>query len=294
MSLLSTLAPVAGDLSRVDGLIRSRLDSDVALVRQGTAQGQVTATFELAPGHPVFALLAENGIDASETLILRRVQGADGRSRAFIDDIAVSVQLLRQVGQALVELHGQHDERALIDPSGHRDLVDAYGGLSGEARQVGDAYEAWQQAESERARHESEIAATLATCHAFPGRLLIFFQPHGYGPLRTMRRELVAAFAGQLGLPLLQADPGGAGLAGAEQDHILRLLVREAWLLGAVLWRLLAHGLAGDIGRQNSLVVGAAVATPFLILPVVHVGTAAGIAAGYLLPAAAALVVGPG
>jgi DNA repair protein RecN (Recombination protein N) len=112
---------------------------DAALVRQGAAQGQVTATFELASGHPVFALLAGNGIDASETLILRRVQGADGRSRAFIDDVAVSVQLLRQVGQALVELHGQHDERALIDPSGHRDLVDAFGGLSGAARRVGDA-----------------------------------------------------------------------------------------------------------------------------------------------------------
>ena len=70
-------------------------------------------------------------------LILRRVQGADGRTRAFINDISVSVQLLRQVGQALVEIHGQHDDRALIDPSGHRDLVDAFGGLSGEARARG-------------------------------------------------------------------------------------------------------------------------------------------------------------
>ena len=72
---------------------------DVSLVRRGAAQGQVTATFELDPSHPVFALLAENGIEAEATLImLRRVQGADGRSRAFLNDISVSVQLLRQVG----------------------------------------------------------------------------------------------------------------------------------------------------------------------------------------------------
>ena len=82
---------------------------DASLVRRGAVQGQVTAVFDLAQDLPVFALLAENGIDADDTLILRRVQGADGRSRAFINDIVVSVQLLRQVGQALVEIHGvQH------------------------------------------------------------------------------------------------------------------------------------------------------------------------------------------
>jgi len=73
---------------------------DASLVRRGAAQGQVTASFDLDPSHPVFALLAANGIEGEDTLILRRVQGADGRSRAFINDIGVSVQLLRQVGQA--------------------------------------------------------------------------------------------------------------------------------------------------------------------------------------------------
>ena len=96
---------------------------DAALVRRGANQGQVTAIFALPGNHPVLALLAANGIEPEATLILRRVQGADGRSRAFINDTSVSVQLLREVGQALVEIHGQHDDRALIDPSGHRDLV---------------------------------------------------------------------------------------------------------------------------------------------------------------------------
>ena len=95
----------------------------------------MTATFEPAPDHPVLRLLAENGLEADGTLILRRIQSADGRTRAFINDVAVGVQLLREVGQALVEIHGQHDDSALIDPSGHRDLVDAFGGLYGEAKQ---------------------------------------------------------------------------------------------------------------------------------------------------------------
>ncbi|MET0870629.1 MAG: DNA repair protein RecN [Methyloceanibacter sp.] len=135
---------------------------DAALVRRGANQGQVTAIFALPGNHPVLALLAANGIEPEATLILRRVQGADGRSRAFINDTSVSVQLLREVGQALVEIHGQHDDRALIDPSGHRDLVDAFGALSGDVARAAEAYDAWQSAEAERSRHESDIAASLA------------------------------------------------------------------------------------------------------------------------------------
>ena len=133
---------------------------DASLVRRGASQGQVTAIFALDRNHPVGTLLAANGIEPEATLILRRVQGADGRSRAFINDTNVGVQLLRQVGQALVEIHGQHDDRALIDPSGHRDLIDAFGGLTGEAGRLAEAYEAWQQAEADRARHEGDIAAS--------------------------------------------------------------------------------------------------------------------------------------
>jgi DNA repair protein RecN (Recombination protein N) len=135
---------------------------DAALVRRGASQGQVTAIFALRGNHPVLALLAANGIEPEATLILRRVQGADGRSRAFINDTSVSVQLLREVGRALVEIHGQHDDRALIDPSGHRDLVDAFGGLNGDAERAAEAYDSWQRAEAERSRHENDIAASLA------------------------------------------------------------------------------------------------------------------------------------
>ncbi len=135
---------------------------DASLVRRRAAQGQVTASFEPEPGHPVFRLLAENGLESDGALILRRMQSADGRSRAYVNDIAVSVQLLRDIGQAMVEIHGQHDDRALIDPSGHRDLVDAYAGLNGEVAKVAEAWAAWKAAEQDLARHTEDIAAAAA------------------------------------------------------------------------------------------------------------------------------------
>src|ERR1700685_940121 len=102
---------------------------DAGLVGHGVEQGQVTATFDVPKGHPAAALLAENGLEDTGEMILRRVQLADGRTRAFINDQAISVQTLKAVGSALVEIHGQHDERALVDASTHRRLLDAFSGL---------------------------------------------------------------------------------------------------------------------------------------------------------------------
>ncbi|EAQ36054.1 DNA repair protein RecN [Nitrobacter sp. Nb-311A] len=102
---------------------------DAGLVRHGAEQGQVTATFDVPKSHPACAILAANGVDSAGEMILRRVQLADGRTRAFINDQAISVQTLRAVGATLVEIHGQHDERALVDASTHRRLLDAFAGL---------------------------------------------------------------------------------------------------------------------------------------------------------------------
>jgi DNA repair protein RecN (Recombination protein N) len=107
---------------------------DAGLVRHGAEQGQVTAVFDVPKGHPASAILSDNGLDdvSSENsgeMILRRVQLADGRTRAFINDQSISVQTLKAVGSALVEIHGQHDERALVDASTHRQLLDAFAGL---------------------------------------------------------------------------------------------------------------------------------------------------------------------
>src|SRR5947208_1480228 len=107
---------------------------DAGLVRNGAEQGQVTAVFDVPKGHPAAAILSDNGLDDTSPadsceMILRRVQLGDGRTRAFINDQAISVQTLKAVGTALVEIHGQHDERALVDASTHRRLLDAFAGL---------------------------------------------------------------------------------------------------------------------------------------------------------------------
>src|SRR5262249_9361078 len=104
-----------------------------APVRKGDEQGQVTAAFELPSDHPVRVLMAENDIPAEDELILRRVQFADGRTRAFVNDQPLSAQALKALGTALVEIHGQHDERALVDTSAHRRLLEAFGALDGKA-----------------------------------------------------------------------------------------------------------------------------------------------------------------
>jgi DNA repair protein RecN (Recombination protein N) len=142
---------------------------EAALVREGAEQGQVIAAFELAKSHPARRLLADNdliaGPAAEDELIVRRVQFADGRTRAFINDQPVSVQVLRALGSALVEIHGQHDDRAFVEAATHRALLDAFGGLEDAAAEVRSLWEqrrareaavAAHRADVERARREAE------------------------------------------------------------------------------------------------------------------------------------------
>ena len=130
---------------------------DQALVRQGLEQGQVTAVFDVPRNHPTRGLLAANDIPAEDELILRRVQLADGRTRAFVNDQPVSVQVLRELGSALVEIHGQHDERALVDAATHRRLLDAFGGLEEKAAGVEVLWEARRQAQAAAQTHRAEV-----------------------------------------------------------------------------------------------------------------------------------------
>lgn len=99
------------------------------LVRAGAEQGEVIAEFDLAPGHPAHAVLRDAGIEAEDgELILRRVNSRDGRKTAWVNDRRVSGDVLRQLSDTLVELHGQHDDRGLLNPRGHRSLLDQFGG----------------------------------------------------------------------------------------------------------------------------------------------------------------------
>src|SRR5689334_15282541 len=151
---------------------------DATLVRHGAEQGQVTASFDVPKNHPAAKILADNGLEDSGEMILRRVQLADGRTRAFINDQSISVQTLKAVGASLVEIHGQHDERALVDASTHRQLLDAFAGQEKdvaalealwEIRRTANADLDGHRAGMERAareadylRHASQALQTLA------------------------------------------------------------------------------------------------------------------------------------
>ena len=132
--------------------------ADSALVRQGSAQAQVTASFAApAAATPLGALLADNDItlEPGEPLLVRRTLKADGGSRAFLNDQPCSAALLREVGTHLVEIHGQHDDRGLLAPAGHRALLDAF--ARADTGAVAAAHGAWRAAETKLAAARSAL-----------------------------------------------------------------------------------------------------------------------------------------
>jgi DNA repair protein RecN (Recombination protein N) len=124
---------------------------DAGLVRAGATQAVVSAVFDLPPRHALRARLAEQGIEADAELILRRVLGADGRSRAFVNDQPAAIGLLREIGREVIEVQGQFEQRGLIDPGTHRGLLDDFGGPELAARRDETA-NAWQRWRSVAAR----------------------------------------------------------------------------------------------------------------------------------------------
>jgi DNA repair protein RecN (Recombination protein N) len=136
--------------------------ADTNLVRAGTDRAMVSAMFELVDPAPVLAILNDNeiAIDQGEPLIVRRQVKADGGSRAFINDQPVSAALLRELGSHLVEIHGQHDDRGLLNPRGHRDLLDSFGGYS--VGEVASAFSSWREAEAQYEKAVAAIESALA------------------------------------------------------------------------------------------------------------------------------------
>jgi len=127
-------------------------------VRPGAAAGAATAVFDPPPDHPARVLLAEQAIPAEGEVVLRRSLAADGKSRAFVNDEAVGVGLLKQLGGLLLEVHGQSDDRGLYDAATHRGLLDSYGGLEALAREVAAAHAEWDAAARALATLEAEAA----------------------------------------------------------------------------------------------------------------------------------------
>jgi len=137
--------------------------ADRSLVRAGAKQGTVSASFQLdMDAEAILTLLDEHGIDADEALLLRRTINQDGRSRAFINDQPVGTALLKRLGEHLVEVHGQHDQQGLLDPSTQRRLVDAFGKLGPDLGKVRQAFGDWRGAEEayETIKDEVTKAAT--------------------------------------------------------------------------------------------------------------------------------------
>lgn len=133
--------------------------ADRALVRDGAEKGQVTASFDIEPDARLRARLDEAGLTEHSPLILRRQITKDGRSKAWINDMPVSQSLLADVGARLIEIHGQHDDRALLDPSGHRALLDQFGGYTAELDAYRSTFGAYETAQAVLQDAEEALAA---------------------------------------------------------------------------------------------------------------------------------------
>ncbi|MGK7865969.1 DNA repair protein RecN [Falsiroseomonas sp. E2-1-a20] len=133
--------------------------AESGLVRSGQSQASVAAAFAPVDAHPARALLAEQGIEAEDEIVLRRIVTADGRSRAFVNDQPVGLALMRRLGALLVEVQGQHDQVGLTDPANHAGLLDASGGLDTLRNASALAHRAWREAERALAEARERIAA---------------------------------------------------------------------------------------------------------------------------------------
>jgi DNA repair protein RecN (Recombination protein N) len=213
------------------------------LVRAGAAQGEVTATFDLALGHPALAVLAEAGIAAEDGgLILRRTVTADGRKTAYVNDRRTGGELLRALADTLVELHGQQDDRGLLDPRGHRALLDAFAGAGEAVGAVRAAARAVSEARRALAAAEAAVAAAAAEedwlRHAVAELGRLAPEPGEEAALDTRRRAMQQA--------LRVREDVSRALAALTQDGAEGLIADAARRLGQAADRA-ADALGGQL-----------------------------------------------
>ncbi|MDP7152052.1 MAG: DNA repair protein RecN [Paracoccaceae bacterium] len=193
------------------------------LVRKGASQGEVTAEFDLPVNHPARAVLAEAGIACDDTLILRRVNTVEGRKTAWVNDRRCSGEVLRALSETLIELHGQHDDRGLLNPRHHRSLLDAFAGLDRQVAQVREAWRALSQQSAALEALQAEIAEAKAEeeflRHSVSELTALDPQPGEDEALDTQRRlmqsaerirEDIARAAGALGIDGAEGSMGDA------------------------------------------------------------------------------------
>lgn len=167
------------------------------LVRAGADQGEVVAEFDLAADHPAHAVLDEAGIPVGESLILRRVNRADGRKTAWVNDRRASGDVLRALSDTLIELHGQQDDRGLLNPRVHRVLLDEFGGLHGAVETCRKRWRALAAAltalEASQAKLETARADEEFLRHAVAELDALSPEPGEDGELDARRRLMQAA-----------------------------------------------------------------------------------------------------
>ncbi|HEX6442430.1 MAG TPA: DNA repair protein RecN [Stellaceae bacterium] len=195
--------------------------ADASLVRPGAEQAMVAAEFAVGGNHPAMAILNQAGIgsDLAGTIVLRRLVAGDGRSRAFVNDEPASVGLLRELGDTLVEIQGQGEQRGLLDPATHRELLDAFAGHEGDLGALAAAWREWcatrEQADA-AARRLAESRAEedlLRHNHAE----LEALAPEGDEEERLGTRRLLLQNAERLGETIAEAIGELDGEAGAQR-----------------------------------------------------------------------------
>ena len=200
------------------------------LVRQGADQGEVTAWFDLPDDHPAHAVLEEAGIPNGPELILRRVNGLDGRKTAWVNDRRSSGEVLRRLSDTLVELHGQHDDRGLLNPRGHRALLDAYMNRPDLTEAVRLAWRKRQEAtkalEAARAALEEVQAEEEFLRHAVGELDKLAPEPGEEADLDARRRMMQSAEKVREDVARAHAALGSDGAEGAMSDAL-------RWLDGA-------------------------------------------------------------
>jgi DNA repair protein RecN (Recombination protein N) len=194
------------------------------LVRQGADQGEVVAVFELPKGHAAHAVLEEAGLPAGPELILRRINTRDGRKTSWINDRRCSGEVLRALSDTLVELHGQHDDRGLLDPKGHRTLLDTFAGVADQLETVRAAWRhrvrlmrqlAEAQAALDAVRAEEEFLR-----HAVAELDALDPQPGEEAELDTRRRMMQGAERIREDMARAHAILGPQGAEGAMGDGL--------------------------------------------------------------------------
>lgn len=198
--------------------------AETRLLRPGAERASVTAAFEPPPDHPAWSVLRDQDLDIEESqLVLRRSLSSDGRSRAFVNDQPASVALLRQLGDCLVEVQGQFEQRGLLDVASHRALLDAFGDLAPRRDKVARCWHDWRRAE-DRLRETEEALATASRDeellrHALEEMAALDPQPGEEAALAERRQllmhreQLIEAINAALGT-LTDSDLGTNGAQG--------------------------------------------------------------------------------